>query len=141
MSDTRRGFFKKLGIGIAGAMLAANLDLGYKPVTRLTHGEVLEALTLPPQGVGWRAEPLELTLRSVSFKMEHVEFWRDIKQAPMFNTLDEHHRIASGLPAYRPPLKQRIREFFFSKPKIVLKAFPLDHDRAITCPTPRGRLG
>lgn len=46
-------------------------------------------------GFALRVESLESTLKNVTYRMEHVKFWRNIPKLPAYNTVEEFNRISS----------------------------------------------
>ncbi len=49
----------------------------------------------PPSAGGGalRVESLEATLKVVTYRMEHVKFWRSIPKLPAFSTVEEYNRL------------------------------------------------
>lgn len=46
-------------------------------------------------GFALRVESLESTLKNVTYRMEHIRFWRNIPKLPAYNTVEEYNRIRS----------------------------------------------
>ena len=46
-------------------------------------------------GFSLRVESLENTLKNVTYKMDHVRFWKAIPKLPAYNTVEEHNEIQS----------------------------------------------
>ncbi|UCF48288.1 MAG: hypothetical protein JSU89_14150 [Myxococcales bacterium] len=46
-------------------------------------------------GFALRVESLESTLKNVTYRMEHVKFWRNVPKLPAYNTVEEYNRISS----------------------------------------------
>jgi hypothetical protein len=49
----------------------------------------------PGDGFALRVESLESTLKNVTYRMEHVKFWRNVPKLPAYNTVEEYNRISS----------------------------------------------
>lgn len=46
-------------------------------------------------GFALRVESLERTLKNVTYKMEHIRFWKQIPKIAAYNTVEEHNEIQS----------------------------------------------
>lgn len=46
-------------------------------------------------GFALRVESLERTLKNVTFKMDHIKFWKSIPKLPAYNTIEEFNQIQS----------------------------------------------
>jgi len=46
-------------------------------------------------GFALRVESLERTLKNVTFKMDHIKFWKQIPKLPAYNTIEEFNQIQS----------------------------------------------
>lgn len=46
-------------------------------------------------GFALRVESLERTLKNVTFKMDHIRFWKNIPKLPAYNTIEEFNQIQS----------------------------------------------
>lgn len=46
-------------------------------------------------GFALRVESLERTLKNVTFKMEHIRFWKNLPKLPAYNTVEEYNQIQS----------------------------------------------
>jgi len=46
-------------------------------------------------GFALRVESLESTLKNVTYRMEHIRFWKNIPKLPAYNTVEEYNRIRS----------------------------------------------
>jgi len=82
-----------------------NVD-GFGAGTQMEVDELNKALTVgadinapvsntPGDGFALRVESLERTLRSVTFKMENLKFWREIPKVPAYNTVEEYNLLHS----------------------------------------------
>ena len=49
----------------------------------------------PGQGFPLRVESLERTLKNVTYRMEHIRFWKAIPKLAAYNTVEEHNEISS----------------------------------------------
>lgn len=49
----------------------------------------------PGQGFPLRVESLEKTLKNVTYRMEHLRFFKAIPKIPAYNTVEEHNEISS----------------------------------------------
>jgi hypothetical protein len=58
---------------------------------------------VPGDGFTLKPESLEQTLYNVSFRMEHIQFWKGIDKIPAYNTVEEYSRLreyGNGLAAF-----------------------------------------
>lgn len=46
-------------------------------------------------GFALRVESLERTLKNITFRMEHIVFWKDIPKTAAFNTVEEYNQLLS----------------------------------------------
>lgn len=46
-------------------------------------------------GFALRVESLERTLKNVTYKMDHIRFWKNIPKTPAYNTVEEYNQIQS----------------------------------------------
>ena len=45
-------------------------------------------------GFALRVESLERTLKSTTFRMEHIRFWKAVPKLPAYNTVEEHNEMS-----------------------------------------------
>lgn len=50
---------------------------------------------VPGDGFALRVESLERTLKSVTFRMEHIRLWKAIPKLPAYNTVEEHNQLTA----------------------------------------------
>jgi hypothetical protein len=106
MSDTRRGFLAKLGVGLAAAMLTANLELGQKPAPKLPEPFVNDGRTIafftPDPRLRFSAP------KNVTFSVEHIAYWKDIPKTAAYNVVDKIVRVGR-VPWWRRIFKPKAR--------------------------------
>jgi len=44
-------------------------------------------------GFALRVESLERTLKNVTYKMDHIKFWKNVPKTPAYNTVEEYNQI------------------------------------------------
>jgi hypothetical protein len=50
---------------------------------------------VPGDGFALRVESLERTLKNTTYKMDHIQFWKNIPKLPAYNTVEEFNQIQS----------------------------------------------
>ncbi len=57
--------------------------------------EINKPAVAPGQGFALRVESLENTLKNLTYKADHIKFWKNIPKLPAYNTVEEHNQIDS----------------------------------------------
>lgn len=87
------------GFGNAGATEVYDLQKALKAGAATS----IPGTAVPGDGFTLKPESLERTLYNVSFRMEHIQFWKSLDKIPAYNTVEEYSRLreyGNGLAAF-----------------------------------------